>query len=394
MKSETKNQSRGAAESASPSRRGFLEAACGAAAAATLARPGTADNVDAALCAVAKRREASSIESDHVACSTAQTALPRWRGFNLLYFFGTWHDCKPKEEDYRIISDLGFDFVRLPLWYTHWVAEDDVYAVKEEMLERIDQAVAFGRKHKLHVCLNMHRAPGYCVASEPKEPFDLWRDQEALDAFCFHWELFGKRYKDIPGDELSFNLINEPVTRSRAHERVVRAAVRSIRAVTPDRLILLDGLQWGMQPLTGLEELGVAQSCRGYWPHTITHYKASWVTGADTFPTPRWPIPGDDGEGWDRARLKELYAPWAETAGKGVGVHCGECGCYKHTPHDVFLRWFKDVLDILTAHGIGYALWNLRGPFGILDSERSDVAYEDWCGHKLDRKLLDLLQAH
>ena len=43
-------------------------------------------------------------------------------------------------------------------------------------------------------------------------------------------------------------------------------------------------------------------------------------------------------------------------------------------------------------HNIGYSLWNLRGTFGIVDSDRVDVAYEEWQGHKLDRKLLDLLQ--
>jgi endoglucanase len=53
-----------------------------------------------------------------------------------------------------------------------------------------------------------------------------------------------------------------------------------------------------------------------------------------------------------------------------------------------------DLLDILTSMNIGYALWNLRGPFGILDSERRDVDYEDWQGHKLDRRMLDLLKRH
>jgi endoglucanase len=42
---------------------------------------------------------------------------------------------------------------------------------------------------------------------------------------------------------------------------------------------------------------------------------------------------------------------------------------------------------------IGYALWNLRGPFGVLDSDRADVDDEDWHGHKLDRRLLELMQA-
>ena len=77
---------------------------------------------------------------------------------------------------------------------------------------------------------------------------------------------------------------------------------------------------------------------------------------------------------------------------KGIGVHCGEAGAYNKTPHNVVLRWFDDVLSILTKHNIGYALWNLRGAFGILDSQRADVEYESWYGHQLDREYLALLQ--
>jgi hypothetical protein len=60
----------------------------------------------------------------------------------------------------------------------------------------------------------------------------------------------------------------------------------------------------------------------------------------------------------------------------------------------VFLAWFGDLLDILTSNGIGFALWEFIGDFGILNSGRTDVAYEDWNGYKLDRKLLALLQKH
>ena len=43
-------------------------------------------------------------------------------------------------------------------------------------------------------------------------------------------------------------------------------------------------------------------------------------------------------------------------------------------------------------NGIGYALWQFDGDFGVLNSGRADVAYEDWHGQKLDRKLLELLK--
>jgi endoglucanase len=35
-------------------------------------------------------------------------------------------------------------------------------------------------------------------------------------------------------------------------------------------------------------------------------------------------------------------------------------------------------------------MWNVRGAFGILNSNREDVKYEDFKGHKLDREMLEI----
>jgi hypothetical protein len=35
-----------------------------------------------------------------------------------------------------------------------------------------------------------------------------------------------------------------------------------------------------------------------------------------------------------------------------------------------------------------------RGDFGVMNSGRKDIEYEDWHGHKLDRKMLEMLQKH
>jgi endoglucanase len=336
--------------------------------------------------------------------------LPRWRGFNLLEKFSandssrsiTFGRSNPpfREQDFRWIADWGFDFVRLPMSYHCWSAPERWLEMDEPVLADIDQAVAFGQRHGVHVCLNLHRAPGYCV-NPPAEPRNLWRDADAQAAFCHQWATFARRYRGIASRQLSFDLVNEPpapaeergLTRA-DHERVVRAAVAAIRAVDPDRLIIIDGLAWGNEPVPEVADLRIAQSCRGYAPMGISHYRASWVNG-EAFPPPQWPGGWNWGDApWDRARLEQHYAPWAALIERGIGVHCGECGCFKHTPHAVFLAWFRDVLEILTGHGIGYALWNFRGAFGLLDSQRADAAYDDWHGHALDRQLLRLLQAH
>lgn len=326
-----------------------------------------------------------------------QTVLPRWRGFNLLEAFTMRSSGQFLEDDFRWISDWGFNFVRIPACYLLWIENDDPYRLKESMLEKIDQVVGWGQKYAVHVCLNFHRGPGYSVNHEKEEPFNLWKDAEALAAFCFHWQAFARRYQGISSTGLSFNLINEPalpvpgVMSREDHERVVRTTVTAIRAIDPGRLIIADGLNWANEPLPELRDLGIAQSCRAYWPMGVSHYKASWV-GGENWPEPTWPGGWQYGQVWDRQRLEQHYQQWIDLAAQGVGVHCGEGGAFSHTPHPVVLAWLEDVLDILTPVNIGYALWNFRGAFGILDSERQDVAYEDWHGHQLDVKMLRLLQ--
>lgn len=90
----------------------------------------------------------------------------------------------------------------------------------------------------------------------------------------------------------------------------------------------------------------------------------------------------------------QAVRPWREFAAKGGGVMVGEWGAFQHTPHDVTLRWAEDCLRNWQEAEWGWALWNFRGSFGILDSGRTDVNYEDFEGHKLDRKFLDLLQRY
>jgi len=325
---------------------------------------------------------------------TRPPAIPRWRGFNLLDMFTMRSKGDFAEDDFRYIRDWGFNFVRLPLCYRLWIVDGDDYKINEAMLQKLDCAIDLGEKYNIHVCLNFHRGPDYSVNREFIEPHSLWKDNSALDAFVFHWTMIAERYRGISKDKLSFNLINEPgdldagrMTRT-DHERVIRTTVKAIRKISPDRIISIDGLAWSRKPCPELADLNLVQNTRAYEPMFISHYKASWVNSRN-FPAPAWP-----GNGWDRKRLEEHYKPWIDIKNKGVPVHCGEGGAYNKTPHNVVLPWLRDVLDILTGCGIGYAIWNFRGSFGILDSGRNDVDYEDFHGHKLDRKMLNILQEY
>ena len=318
--------------------------------------------------------------------------LPRWRGFNLLEKFNAGRNQPFVESDFEWMREWGFDFVRLPMDYRCWTAKDNPYKYDEAILKHIDQAVEFGRKHKVHVSVNLHRAPGYTVA-KPPETLNLWTDEEARKQFDAQWTAFARRYQGRPPTEVSFNLVNEPDRNvdGPTYAKVCRRAAAAIRAVDPNRLILADGLEWGSKPCPDLVDSGIAQSTHGYQPHHLTHYEASWVNSKG-WPVPTWPLKTKD-QAYDRAYLAGCINMFKDLAARGVGVHVGEFGCYNRTPHGVVLAWMRDYLELWKEAGFGWAQWNFRGPFGFLDSGRSDVAYEDFHGHKLDRKMLELLRA-
>ena len=351
---------------------------------------------------------------------TFKNKLPRWRGFNLLDFFSPSKTDSSRglttEEELKWIADWGFDFVRIPMAYPRYVKFDptknitpeEVLDFDESIVEQVEALVDRANKFGIHVSLDLHRAPGFCVNAGFNEPYNLWQDKEAQEAFYAHWEMWAKRFASKTRDQISFDLVNEPCTREDMNDQyskrgpipgelyreVVLNSMNRIRKYNPNLMVVADGNNVGADFIPEIADLDVGQSCRGYFPHYISHYRAPWVfKNPDDSPKVVWP--GTiDGKYFDRTSIEDFYKPWIDAVKQGVGVHCGECGCWNETPHEVFLAWFNDVLSVLTENNIGWGLWEFRGTFGILNSGRKDVEYEDWHGYKLDRKLLTLLQKY
>ena len=330
----------------------------------------------------------------------------RWRGFNLLQMF-VWRPDAPapafRESDFRFLKENGFNFVRLPLDYRYWTHGGDWTRIDEAALRPIDDAIALGGKYGIHVQINFHRGPGYCVnrgGSEPKRLFGPEASEEARKVFASHWAFFAKRYASVPNDRVSFDLVNEPPDiGEEEYVKGVKSAIEAIRSVSPERLVFSDGRAWGGRPTFALAgDPNLAQAMRGYRPMQVSHFKADWIK-ADFGEKPVWPpVPSGKKAKYDAPGLDWLYfnnfKNWDALAEKGTLVMMGEFGVYNRTPHDVALAFLEDNLKMLKERGWGWALWNLYGSFGVIDSGRPDVAYEDFGGHKLDRKMLELLKRY
>jgi len=464
------------------------------------------------------------------------------KGFNLLGKFDVYgSDYGYQEEEFIIMHDLGYNFVRLPIDYRTYTQAGDWDVFLEDKVAEIDNAVAWGKKYGVHVCINLHRAPGYCVNQATNLPanqdLDLWTNASAQDAFVNHWAYFAKRYKDIPYNELSFNLVNEPGDMDEsAYVNVMQKAITRIQGISPNRVIFVDGLNYGRDLVLSLKGTrNVIQAIHAYDPMTLTHYKADWVAGSDSWPVPVWPMTDisqylygpwksdlyssmvfegsfpkdtritinvqqvsiqsdlqimlDDDEIWSKAfvcgpdpdedftevistqwgyqnisgkdysvvlpregsrlTLTNTDGDWmtlnritlyfgnnttviipANTAwglkqtiykitaeGKitdengnpvvalsgltsclesakteNIPVMIQEFGVYNQTPHDVTLAYLTDLVAVFSKYNVGYAMWNLIGSMGIINSDRTDFTYEPYRGKLLDREMNSIMQ--
>jgi len=327
--------------------------------------------------------------------------MPRY-GFNFQWMF-VWEDghspAEPDEAALDFMARFGFDFVRVPLDYRFWTTNFDYLHPDERVFAWIDRYLQACQQRNLHLSLNIHRAPGYCINANHLERHNLWLDTVAQDGFVFLWETFARRYKGISNDAISFDLINEPpdigeygMTREN-HAAVIRKTVNAIRAIDPSRAIVIDGLAGGNFAMPELADLGVQQSGRGYQPMPVSHYRAEWWSDSKGLPEPVYPGTKWYGHTWNRDTLRAFYQPWRELEQKGVSVHIGECGCYNQTPNDVALRWFTDLFGLYKEFGWGFALWNFIGAFGIAEHGRPGTRYENFYGYRIDRALLDVIMA-
>jgi endoglucanase len=109
----------------------------------------------------------------------------------------------------------------LPMDYRFWTDSQDLLKIREDKVAPIDRAIQLGEKYGIHINLGLHRAPGYCILDTmdealtgihvTKEKSSVFTDPKMLDAFVYQWTYFAGRYKGVPSEKLSFNLVNEPI---------------------------------------------------------------------------------------------------------------------------------------------------------------------------------------
>jgi endoglucanase len=296
------------------------------------------------------------------------------------------------EEDMVLIDRLGYDHVRLPvdeeqLWDESGRPHEDAFALLESAL---DWAAARG----LPVIVDLHiiRSHHFNEGTRP-----LWTDPAAQERFVELWRELSLRLGDRPTDKVAYELMNEAVSDDPEDwNRLLARAYQVVREREPERTIVIGSNKW--QQVETFDQLRIPEgdpnillSFHLYTPMALTHYGASWTKVGEYEGPVRYPgvvvseedlagLPEDlvaairDGRGlyFDRTVLEEKLAkPLALARKTGLPLYCGEWGALPTTPLADRLRWYRDFRDVMERNGIGWAHWDYKGGFGVVDAERN-----------------------
>ena len=322
-----------------------------------------------------------------------------WRGVNAVtMFYAPWNRTEEAacgryfDSEFALFRKLGLNFARVMMDYRFFISADDWEHWLEDGLAKVDDVVEYGRRHGIHVSLNLVRAPG--KVAFPAEPGvnTITTDKVALEAFKRIWAEFARRYRGIPNSELSFNPLNEPSWKEADFIRVFDETIAAIRKEDPGRFVVLDGNDVGKRPVPHFFKVPLtAQAFRGYQPHRFTHCGV-WYGGAAPFSV-HWPKgPEDKAMQWVTRGL-DWEMNLKNGIPKGYPAMIGEFGVYAKVDHASALKFIEHQTSEWRKRGFGWAIWDYDGRFGFVDSDRKDAEYIEVDGRKIDKKMLDLLRA-
>jgi aryl-phospho-beta-D-glucosidase BglC (GH1 family) len=340
-----------------------------------------------------------------------QTAFTRAqhlrRGINVSHWFSQsandysphHTDTETTSEDIALIAHLGFDNVRL-----------SIDAAPLEQLPLGPDGLNADFMRRLDVALDTMLADGLAVQVDlhPEEPYkmQLRTSNEAVDRLAMLWRKLAAHYANRDPERVFFEIMNEPEENDPYRWAGIQARVAAaIREVAPRNTIIATGPNFSdiadLLTQHPLSDGNVIYNFHFYDPHTFTHQGAgwglSWWRYEHGIPYPasesnmaelvkQVPDPANRYElelywldRWDANRIRTLIdeaATWGKA--NNVPLICNEFGVLRQVAEPASRNaWIHDVRTALEADGIGWAMWDYHGNFGVTQRQANPPSAPD-----------------
>ncbi len=295
--------------------------------------------------------------------------------------------------EFSIMKHEGFDSVRVPVGWHHYVGPAPDYNLSPKIFSQADFVVTNALAAGLAVLINIHH-------------FDEL-DQDptnATDEFLKIWQQIAVHYEKFP-KQLAFELDNEP------HANAVTAlmnpiyarAIAEIRQTNPDRTIFVEPGDWGsikeLKNLVLPPDDNVIVSVHSYEPFMFTHQGATWAgpmpkaTGIQFPGPPATPLVPDPTLQLPPAALDWIHRYNTLPAGKnpsspiafekslnycrewsdyyGRPIHLGEFGCFTTADPGSRARLYAAYRKALAQDQMGWAIWDWSAGFRYWDKKNN-----------------------
>ncbi len=321
-------------------------------------------------------------------------------GINLSGWFASSGDLSQQhfdtftnEADLKLIHEMGFDSVRLGVEPSLIVRHGQLNPANPEAVAHLDRSIDRALANHLAVML--------CVFPDDDYKRNL-ATERGVDDFVLLWRVLAAHFSKTDPDKVFFELMNEPEVQDPYRWMGVQARlVEAIRGVDSDHTIIATAANYSSLPdllqLEPLRDANVIYNFHFYEPYQFTHQGASWGSSEWVFfkdiPYPATPdtlaaqmknVPSDPARynlflygtgGWGRQSISAriaFAAAWARE--RKVPLICNEFGAYRDTADPASrARWIGDVRSALEENHIGWAMWDYRGNFGVVERSSTQI---------------------
>lgn len=300
------------------------------------------------------------------------------------------------DPDLRMIRDLGFTHVRIPMAVHHFLDPASPTKLNESAYPIFAQMVQKALRQDLGVVVDIH-------PDDPDTKRKLATDDRYVDDFATLWSSLSSRLSTLDQHRIFFEPLNEPGFQNfvqnpeQRWNDVQNKLVQTIRSNAPNNTIIATSFNWdsmeGIPKIAGLNDPNIVYSIHYYTPLAFTHQGSTW-SGPGYARLHHMPYPNENREeriervlpmlSADAKKLATDYKAnpftaenmardfmpivnWAKT--NNAKLYLGEFGVLKKqvSPIDR-AQWIADMRQLCERNGMGWGMWEYDQEFGLADN--------------------------
>ena len=259
-----------------------------------------------------------------------------------------------KEEDIKRIKSFGFNCLRVP--FNCRLVETKPYKYSKSGLSYLDNVVAWGKKYKIWIILDMHAAPGgqnHDWHGDSLGTADLWAKESNRKRVYALWKFLADRYKDEPW-VAGYDLLNEAVTNNvKLLNSFYKKVIKSIRSVDQNHILFIEGNKWAtdVKCLDRFDDDNHVISIHNYEPIDLTF---------NFVPFLKYPLKSKK-RTYNKQLLKKHIQQYVQYSKKhDIPIFVGEFGVHYRENVCGEVKWLDDVLDIFNKNDIHWTYWTYK----------------------------------